>query len=103
MFARRLNFRQFLVKIKFRPNVKLRTFCQNSKLKSAFEISAIEVCKPKKLVQISDRESVKFEFPFVWLRDNCQCPACFHPGSNSRTINWEAFDVDTYPCDVKVS
>ncbi len=23
-------------------------------------------------------------YPFVWLRDNCQCPACFHPVSRAR-------------------
>lgn len=33
------------------------------------------------------------EFPLVWLRDNCQCSDCFHPGSYSRILNWERFDV----------
>lgn len=36
----------------------------------------------------------RHEFPLVWLRDNCQCSACFHPGSHSRILNWESFDVD---------
>lgn len=36
----------------------------------------------------------RYEFPLVWLRDNCQCPACFHPGSYSRVINWERFDPE---------
>ncbi|KFB45216.1 AGAP012477-PA-like protein [Anopheles sinensis] len=38
--------------------------------------------------------SERFEFPGVWLRDNCQCSECFHRGSSSRVLNWETFDVD---------
>lgn len=33
-------------------------------------------------------------FPLVWLRDNCRCENCFHPGSHSRIINWNNFNVD---------
>uniref|UniRef100_A0A182W6S7 Gamma-butyrobetaine dioxygenase n=1 Tax=Anopheles minimus TaxID=112268 RepID=A0A182W6S7_9DIPT len=36
----------------------------------------------------------RYEFPAVWLRDNCQCERCFHGGSSSRVLNWERFDVD---------
>uniref|UniRef100_A0A182MIK2 Gamma-butyrobetaine hydroxylase-like N-terminal domain-containing protein n=1 Tax=Anopheles culicifacies TaxID=139723 RepID=A0A182MIK2_9DIPT len=36
----------------------------------------------------------RYEFPAVWLRDNCQCERCFHRGSSSRVLNWELFDVD---------
>jgi hypothetical protein len=65
----------------------------------------------------------KFEFPFVWLRDNCmvnliienlnhsilieyiifQCEMCFHETSHSRTIDWEHFDVSIKPKSVQVS
>ncbi|XP_055588851.1 gamma-butyrobetaine dioxygenase-like [Uranotaenia lowii] len=37
----------------------------------------------------------RFEFPLIWLRDNCQCRECFHPGSYSRILNWENIDVDS--------
>lgn len=23
----------------------------------------------------------ELEYPFVWLRDNCQCPKCYHKGT----------------------
>ncbi|XP_052892301.1 gamma-butyrobetaine dioxygenase-like [Anopheles moucheti] len=36
----------------------------------------------------------RYEFPAVWLRDNCQCGRCFHGGSSSRVLNWERFDLD---------
>nr|CAH0103769.1 unnamed protein product [Daphnia galeata] len=34
------------------------------------------------------------EYPLVWLRDNCQCPACFDQSSQSRTINFSHFQVN---------
>ncbi len=32
-------------------------------------------------------------FPYVFLRDNCQCPKCFHPSTKQRLLN-TAFEVD---------
>jgi gamma-butyrobetaine dioxygenase len=43
-------------------------------------------------------ESLKF--PHVWLRDNCQCDACFHRSANSRFIDWSQFDLNVKPRDV---
>ncbi|XP_050078313.1 gamma-butyrobetaine dioxygenase-like [Anopheles maculipalpis] len=39
-------------------------------------------------------DTERYEFPAVWLRDNCQCERCFHDGSSSRVLDWERFDVD---------
>jgi len=39
----------------------------------------------------------KLEFPFVYLRDNCQCDVCYHAQSFSRTIDWENFDASIKP------
>lgn len=46
---------------------------------------------------ITTGKQKKFEFPFVYLRDNCQCEKCYHAQSSSRTINWENFDVSIKP------
>ncbi|XP_049534550.1 gamma-butyrobetaine dioxygenase-like [Anopheles darlingi] len=48
------------------------------------------------LVLNADDEALtrRYEFPAIWLRDNCQCEACFHAGSVSRVLNWEQFDVE---------
>ena len=37
------------------------------------------------------------QFPFVWLRDNCQCPACYDAFSKSRTISFADFQLDSKP------
>jgi len=41
-------------------------------------------------------------FPLSWLRDNCQCPSCFHPVSRSRTVDWATTDVTVKPKHVQV-
>ncbi|XP_055544863.1 gamma-butyrobetaine dioxygenase-like [Wyeomyia smithii] len=44
------------------------------------------------VIELTDDQ--RYEFPLVWLRDNCQCSDCFHPKSYSRILNWETFNVD---------
>uniref|UniRef100_A0A182J4B3 Uncharacterized protein n=1 Tax=Anopheles atroparvus TaxID=41427 RepID=A0A182J4B3_ANOAO len=46
------------------------------------------------VLTVESSSAERFEFPAVWLRDNCQCSGCFHRGSSSRVLNWESFDVD---------
>ena len=42
------------------------------------------------------------KFPYVWLRDNCQCEKCFEQKSFSRVVNLNEFPVDIKPKEVKV-
>jgi len=51
-------------------------------------------------VVLKEDDKEELRFPHVWLRDNCQCPSCFHRTSNSRIIDIEQFDFDTSPTDV---
>ena len=46
---------------------------------------------------------VTSEFPAVWLRDNCQCPLCFHESAIARNIVMNTLDVDVKPTELKVS
>lgn len=41
-----------------------------------------------------------FKFPFVWLRDNCQCEQCFNTTAKSRILDWSKFDLNIRPQDV---
>ena len=41
--------------------------------------------------------NVTEEFPFVWLRDNCQCASCYDASSKSRTISFADFQLDSKP------
>lgn len=56
------------------------------------------------LVVLSDDSCErKFEFPIIWLRDNCQCEECFHSQTYTRTINWDNFDFNVQSKQIKVS
>ena len=44
----------------------------------------------------------EFLYPLVWLRDNCQCPNCFHPKSKARLSLMRDLDVDIKVKDVNV-
>ncbi|KXJ77743.1 hypothetical protein RP20_CCG006748 [Aedes albopictus] len=87
-----------------------RTIYQGKKSQKAVSVSVSElgvessttairsaIClrqKGDELLVVELVNGQKHEFPLVWLRDNCQCSGCFHPGSHSRILNWELFDVD---------
>ncbi|XP_045446547.1 gamma-butyrobetaine dioxygenase-like [Melitaea cinxia] len=43
------------------------------------------------------------QFPYVWLRDNCQCEKCFHSSAKSRIIDWSKFDLNVQPKNVNQS
>lgn len=39
-------------------------------------------------------------FPFLWLKDNCQCPACFSSNALARTFLLQDLDINIRPRDV---
>lgn len=43
------------------------------------------------------------EFPYIWLRDNCQCPACFLDTASSRVSRVTDLSHDVRPKEVYVS
>ena len=44
-----------------------------------------------------ENEKCAHVFPSVWLRDNCQCPECYHPSTKSRRFFTKDLDVDIKP------
>lgn len=56
-----------------------------------------------KIVTVENGDQI-MKFPVTWLRDNCQCPKCFHSGSTSRVLDWqEAKVVKSLPTAIDVS
>lgn len=43
------------------------------------------------------------QFPYVWLRDSCQCPQCYDSNSPARLLQMHNLDVDCKPKDIKVN
>lgn len=49
------------------------------------------------------REGEPDEFPYIWLRDNCQCPACFLDTASSRVSRVTDIPPNARPKEVCVS
>ncbi|XP_055594982.1 gamma-butyrobetaine dioxygenase-like isoform X2 [Uranotaenia lowii] len=62
------------------------------RIRAAYQSQCSEHNHKMVVVEISDGS--RYEYPLVWLRDNCQCESCYHAGSNSRILDWEHFDVE---------
>ncbi|XP_071533102.1 gamma-butyrobetaine dioxygenase-like isoform X2 [Panulirus ornatus] len=43
------------------------------------------------------------EFPYVWLRDNCQCSKCFHPTAFSRLMLVDTLQLSVSPTTLQVT
>uniref|UniRef100_A0A1B6F0H0 Gamma-butyrobetaine dioxygenase n=1 Tax=Cuerna arida TaxID=1464854 RepID=A0A1B6F0H0_9HEMI len=52
---------------------------------------------------LKEDDKVELRYPHLWLRDNCQCPSCFHKTSSSRVINIEQFKFDSQPIKTSIS
>jgi gamma-butyrobetaine dioxygenase len=51
-------------------------------------------------VRLVVNDGVCGEFPYVWLRDNCQCPECRHPQAAERTLDTVSLNGDLRPTRV---
>ena len=62
------------------------------------------------VVEVGDEDKVMrqeiggevHEYPWVWLRDNCQCPECYEPISHCRIINLTEWELNVRPASVQV-
>ncbi|RZF40321.1 hypothetical protein LSTR_LSTR006930 [Laodelphax striatellus] len=66
-------------------------------------IWTVSTCEHNLCLSHDQDDPQYLKFPFVWLRDNCQCPKCFHPPSNSRVIHIQQFNFDAVPKKTEIS
>ncbi|KAI1890160.1 hypothetical protein AGOR_G00170810, partial [Albula goreensis] len=58
-------------------------------------ISSVRALAPQRLVQVRWEDGSQSLYPFVWLRDNCQCPDCMLHSAKARSLLLSQLDVDT--------
>jgi gamma-butyrobetaine dioxygenase len=46
-------------------------------------------------------DGLRREFPFAWLRDNCACALCRHPGSGQRLLEPLRIPLDIHPAELR--
>uniref|UniRef100_A0A8D8Q2K0 Gamma-butyrobetaine dioxygenase n=1 Tax=Cacopsylla melanoneura TaxID=428564 RepID=A0A8D8Q2K0_9HEMI len=79
-------------------NKIIQRFCSTSK-RWSFEAPIIGT-KNLTLQNLENPEK-NAQFPYVWLRDNCQCSQCFNDTSKSRIIDLKT-NLKTLPIDVEI-
>ena len=70
---------------------------------SSYTITSADYDDNRDTIAVTWDIRVTTEFPAVWLRDNCQCPQCFHESAIARNIVMNTLDVDIKPAELKVS
>ena len=87
-----------------------RRLSQKAEVKQA-EVASLADAKLVDVQLVVDRRMVETVwedgdrqlYPYVWLRDNCQCEKCFHPVTRARQLLIMDLNVDTTPKDIQVS
>lgn len=80
---------------------------QSCRFKFIPKIIATQIHSHSVLLKYTNEDHLKLnikgndlKFPFVWLRDNCQCDQCFHRTAKSRILDWTKFDINIKPANV---
>ena len=64
----------------------------------------VEESSAKKMVSVTWQDNSSNVYPFIYLRDNCQCPECFFKDSNQRLVDVvRDVDLNVRPTNVKMS
>ncbi|XP_072277928.1 gamma-butyrobetaine dioxygenase [Pyxicephalus adspersus] len=58
-------------------------------------IQHLEVLDAQRFVCVHWKDGGQSLYPYVWLRDNCQCPQCFLQSAKARKLPIEDLDVNT--------
>jgi len=65
-------------------------------------IAAVVNDSGERMLKVSWEDGEHSLYPHIFLRDNCQCPACFHPDTLSRQLNTTyTVDFNIRPSDIK--
>jgi len=67
------------------------------------KISTFLDFEKRRLVIDTELNSVKEEYPWVWLRDNCQCPSCYEHQAQNRIVNLSEFNQKIKPVKCQVA
>lgn len=81
-----------------------RGLAASSRYLSKFLISNVEESPAKKMVSITWQDKTSDVYPYIYLRDNCQCPECFFRESNQRLVDVvRDVDINVKPTKVELS
>ncbi|CAL4097431.1 unnamed protein product, partial [Meganyctiphanes norvegica] len=75
----------------------------NSRDNSTPQIQDVGLLHENSMLQVSWSDGGRDIYPYVWLRDNCQCPSCFLAVSGSRVTPLRILLLEEKPVHAQVS
>jgi gamma-butyrobetaine dioxygenase len=70
-------------------------------LKAALTSAPIDVAIAGRAIALEWPDGRRREYPYTWLRDNCACAHCRHPGSGQRLLEPAAIPPDIHPSELR--
>ena len=65
-------------------------------------LQAVSLLEEDRMLEAHWEDGEATRYPWVWLRDNCQCEKCFHEFTKARLILMKNLDVNVKPQKVEV-
>jgi hypothetical protein len=76
-------------------------FLEQLRISAYSAAAAANVCLDGDVLVVQSG-SEEHKFPAIWLRDNCQCPKCFHKDSQARLVLMRDLDHSMKPSRVEL-
>ncbi|XP_078663612.1 gamma-butyrobetaine dioxygenase-like isoform X2 [Branchiostoma floridae x Branchiostoma belcheri] len=85
--------------------VSTKSFCgltESIKSKEGVRMDRVRLNEAGRVVEVEWSGGGVSRFPYVWLRDNCQCQQCFNPDSHARLLLMADLDVRISPVRAEI-
>jgi len=69
---------------------------------SAVTITRTELDATGRRLDVTWNDGEQTSYPYIWLRDNCQCSVCFHASAMTRRLLFHDVDFNVMPQNVEV-
>ncbi|KAK4291846.1 hypothetical protein Pmani_035351 [Petrolisthes manimaculis] len=66
-------------------------------------VTQVDLHPSQPMLKVEWKEGGTTIYPYLWLRDNCQCSQCYHPTTLSRLLSVSKLQPNMTPAQVKVS
>jgi len=69
---------------------------------SAVTITKTRLDSTRRRLEVTWNDGEQTSYPYIWLRDNCQCSMCFHASTMTRRLHFHNVDFNVMPLNVEV-
>jgi len=69
---------------------------------SAVTITKTQLNSTERRLEVTWNDGEQTSYPYIWLRDNCQCSVCFHAPTATRRVHFHNTDFNVMPQNVEV-